>query len=305
MLVRPETVADYPAIADVHARAFGDDVGVPALVALLRQRAAFDPSLSLVAEIDGRVAGHVLFTPQRLRLLDADAPAVMLSPLGVLPEFQRQGVGSALVQEGHHAAASKGYALAWLIGEPDYYPQFGYRQRAYGTWTLPVDASETVSALQDSAVMFGDVVQLRDLWRLDQAHVDFAFDPGPALSDWVSPNPHIESLVFRDAGQVVGFAMFDDRHQDRPRALLARDGGVTMGIVANLARRARIHELYLPLHSSSAAARGLAAPSVRARAPQMAVSLARGALDEYFGLVAAGRRPLGQTGWTTAVDLAD
>ena len=305
MLIRPETVADYTAIGDVHSHAFGNQVGVPALLALLRQGERFDPELSLVAEVEGRVVGHVLFTPQHMRLLGGDVPAVMLSPLGVLPDFQSRGVGTALVQEGHRVATAKGFAVSWLLGVPAYYPRFGYRQQAYGSWTLTVEVPETSTPLEEAAVTCTDIGELQRLWRIDQSDVDFAAEPGSLLTDWVSPNTHIQSLVFREGGEVVGFAMYDDRHQDRPHALLARDGTITMGITSSLARRTHVAELHLPLHPNSSAARGLLPPTLRTIAPQMAASLAPGALDEYLALVDSVRRPLGQTGWLTAVDLAD
>ncbi|HEY8285015.1 MAG TPA: hypothetical protein VIJ28_11575 [Chloroflexota bacterium] len=64
MTIRPEAAADYAAIADLHARAFGHRTGEALVVALLRHRGSFDPELSLVAEMDGRVVGHVLFSPR-------------------------------------------------------------------------------------------------------------------------------------------------------------------------------------------------------------------------------------------------
>lgn len=76
MRIRPETPADYAAIAALHVRAFGDRTGEGLVVALHRQRAAFDPELSLVAEKDGRVTGHVLFSPRHLGLLGQEVRAV-------------------------------------------------------------------------------------------------------------------------------------------------------------------------------------------------------------------------------------
>jgi len=210
LIVRSETVADYPAISDVHAVAFDSQAGEPLIVAMLRQRQLFDPELSLVAELEGRVVGHVLFTPQAMRLLDVEVRAVMLSPVGVLPDFQRQGVGSTLIEEGHRIAAAKGYAFSWLVGIPDYYPRFGYRQRAYGSWMLTMETSGEPS-LDEAPLKHADIPALRELWQLDRAAVDFAGDPGPLLIDWVSPNPHIQSLVFRQRGEIVGFAFHDDR----------------------------------------------------------------------------------------------
>jgi len=109
MLIRPERVTDYPGIATVHARAFSTQRGVPLIVTLQCQRREFDPELSLLAEVDGRIAGHILFSPYQMRLLDQTIPSVNLSPLGIDPAYQRQGIGGRLIAEGHAIAAAKGY----------------------------------------------------------------------------------------------------------------------------------------------------------------------------------------------------
>ena len=127
MLVREEHSGDVAVVAEIHRRAFGDDGEVSALVADLRRSLSNEPGLSLVAEAaDGSVIGHALFTRS---LLDAPRRLVdvqVLSPLGVLPEWQRQGVGSALVRDGLTELGAHGVPLVFLEGSPDYYPRFGF-----------------------------------------------------------------------------------------------------------------------------------------------------------------------------------
>lgn len=99
---------------------------VAGLVDSLRSRIRGDRGLSLVAERDGEVVGHVMFTPS---LLDAPSRLVevqVLSPLAVLPEHQRQGIGSALVRRGLEALAARSVPLVFLEGSPTYYPRFGF-----------------------------------------------------------------------------------------------------------------------------------------------------------------------------------
>lgn len=128
VLVRRETPADVSAIHAVHAAAFADadrpDV-VPVeagLVDALRADDAWLPALSLVAEQDGRVVGHVVCTRGHI----ADVPALALGPLGVLPELQRRGVGSALVHAVLDAADALGEPAVVLLGHREYYPRFGF-----------------------------------------------------------------------------------------------------------------------------------------------------------------------------------
>lgn len=108
IFIRPERVTDDAEISSLHARAFDNRTGEPLVVLLQRQRRAFDPERSLVAEIDGHLVGHILFSPHQIRLLDSSVPAVNLAPLAVQPAYQGQGSGGQLITEGHAIAASKG-----------------------------------------------------------------------------------------------------------------------------------------------------------------------------------------------------
>ena len=134
--IRPERVTDYPEIGALQARAFGNRPGEALIVTLLRQRRAFDPELSLVAESNGRVVGHALFSPHKMRLLDQTVPTVNLAPIAVEPASQGQGIGGQLITEGHRVAAAKGYRVSVLLGHPTYYPRFGYQTHAFGTAQL-------------------------------------------------------------------------------------------------------------------------------------------------------------------------
>ena len=120
IVVREERPADVAAVRAVVTRAFGrpDEAY---LVELLR--AAGKALVSLVAERDGRVAGHVLFSPVAL---DGAPPASGLAPLAVLPDAQRQGLGAALVLAGLARCRAAGHAFVVVLGDPDYYGRFGF-----------------------------------------------------------------------------------------------------------------------------------------------------------------------------------
>lgn len=134
MLIRPERPSDVDAIRAVTAAAFAgapyaappvEPDGVPGeatLVTWLRADPAWIPELSLVAEDDGALVGHVVCTRGDL----GGAPALGLGPLSVLPERQGTGVGSALVRAVLTAAAERGEDTVVLLGEPAYYQRFGF-----------------------------------------------------------------------------------------------------------------------------------------------------------------------------------
>ncbi len=126
MLIRRETTLDREAARSVHEAAFtAPEGGVPAearLVDDLRRSRSWIPELSLVAERDGAVVGHVLCSRGHV----GDRPALGLAPIGVLPEHQRAGVGSALMHSVLGAADALGEPLVALLGDPRYYGRFGF-----------------------------------------------------------------------------------------------------------------------------------------------------------------------------------
>ena len=134
MIVRPETAADHDAVARVVTDAFGGD-GEARLIEVLRASPDHLPELSLVAEVDGAVVGHILFS--RVVVEDrsggASTSALALAPMAVAPAHQRAGVGTALVRAGLERAARRPEAAVIVLGHPAYYPRFGFRPaRAFG-----------------------------------------------------------------------------------------------------------------------------------------------------------------------------
>ena len=78
--------------------------------------------LSLVAEIDGKIVGHIMFTKLKI----GNQVQLALAPLSVLPDYQKQGIGTALIQEGHTRARALGYEYSVVLGSEKYYPRTGY-----------------------------------------------------------------------------------------------------------------------------------------------------------------------------------
>ncbi len=304
--IRPETVPDYAAIADLHARAFGNRPHEPIIVTLLRHRAAFDPELSLVSERDGRIVGHALFSPHTIRLLGHPVRAVNLAPIAVEPAQQGQGIGGALIEEGHRMARARGYAVSFLLGHSSYYPRFGYRTRAYGRSQVTV-ATETLTAepLEGQAPRPDEVGQLDALWRQAEAEVDFSIEPGLQLLDWISPNPAIQALVYRRDGDVVGYTRIHRLEPAEPRIFLARDGEAGQAMAGDIARRAGpgVETLTLPIHPAAASAESFPDATIVAWEAAMAVPLAGSPLQDYLELVARGQRPPGMVVWPVSFEL--
>ena len=95
----------------------------------LRTAPEFVPELDFVAEVDGRLVGNVMYSMAYVLLPDGTRHDVLnLGPLSILPEFQKQGVGSALMRHSLKTAARSGYGAVIFFGHPSYYPRFGFKE---------------------------------------------------------------------------------------------------------------------------------------------------------------------------------
>jgi len=125
--IRAERPADRAGVFDVHSKAF-ETPAEARLVDALREAA--DPIVSLVAVVDGEVAGHVLFTPTTLPGGVDRGRTMGLAPLAVLPSHQNRGIGSRLVRSGLTACRNIGRDVVFVLGHESYYPRFGFRPGA-------------------------------------------------------------------------------------------------------------------------------------------------------------------------------
>ena len=174
MEIREEQPEHEPAVRRLHAAAFGEGHGrvVADLVDGLRRAATTGDALSLVALDADAVVGHALFTRS---LLDAPARLVevqVLSPLGVLPERQGQGIGSALVERGLELLDRRGVPVVFLEGSPTYYARFGFEPGAGRGFRKPSlripDGAFQVRRLSTwEAGMTGTLVYAETFWQHD------------------------------------------------------------------------------------------------------------------------------------------
>lgn len=125
MEIREEIAEDFAAIYEINEAAFGRS-DEPLLVDRLRSRKAIIHSL--VAERNGELVGHALFSPV---MIHKDSGVVIvaagLGPVAVLPAYQKQGIGSALITAGIEMCREAGYRAMIVLGHPNYYPRFGFQ----------------------------------------------------------------------------------------------------------------------------------------------------------------------------------
>lgn len=122
MIVRNETPADAAAIHRVNELGFGSPAEAELVDAL---RDAARPFISLVAEDEGEIVGHICFTPVTVE--GSSAAVAGLAPMAALPGRQKQGIGSRLVEAGLEQCRRAGFGMVVVLGHAEYYPRFGFR----------------------------------------------------------------------------------------------------------------------------------------------------------------------------------
>ncbi|UII31941.1 N-acetyltransferase [Fulvivirga ulvae] len=142
--IRQEKESDYTAVFDLIEEAFRtepmSDHAEHFLVERLRKSQAFIPELSIVAEMDKRVIGHILLTRVTIENEMDKFDSLALAPVSVLPQYQKQGIGGMLIRYAHGKARELGYGSVVLLGHEKYYPKFGYRPAESFGIQLPFDA---------------------------------------------------------------------------------------------------------------------------------------------------------------------
>ena len=119
--IREERPNDVAAVRDLNRRAFGQDQESNIVDALRANGAAL---LSLVATLNDQVVGHIMYSPVSVT---GNVSGTALGPMAVLPEHQRQGIGSKLIEAGNRKLKDAGCPFIVVVGHADYYPRFGFR----------------------------------------------------------------------------------------------------------------------------------------------------------------------------------
>ena len=141
VIIRPESEKDYQVIKEINDAAFNQN-NESLLIEQLRESPDFIPDLSLVAEMEGKIAGHILFYPVKINDGNAEYITLSLAPMAVHPDYQRKGVGGKLITEGKRRAKAMRYDSIIVIGHPEYYPKFGFEKASCFNIRPPFDIPE-------------------------------------------------------------------------------------------------------------------------------------------------------------------
>ncbi|MEK6748423.1 MAG: N-acetyltransferase [Pseudomonadota bacterium] len=161
IIVRPEQTTDVNAVDVVNISAFEGEKEAQ-LVADLRKSPYYIPALALVAEVHGRLVGHIMLSKAQLNRRGLLSEVLVLAPMSVVPSQSHRGIGTRLVQEATGRAQRMGYRAVIVTGQPEYYQKLGFhkgsRWRLYSTLPVP-DSAISAMELHDGTFKEGDTVQ--------------------------------------------------------------------------------------------------------------------------------------------------
>lgn len=151
--IRQENKNDIKDIYEINALAFGQE-NEAKLVDLLRNSGSFVPELSLVATIDNKIVGHILFT--KIKIADEkqnEIESLALAPMAVKPEFQKNGIGGQLIRAGLDKARELNFKSVIVLGHKRYYPKFGFvptsKWNIKSPFDVPAEAFMGIELIED------------------------------------------------------------------------------------------------------------------------------------------------------------
>lgn len=173
--IRQEMEVDYPQTERLVKQVFADetysDQREHVLVHQIRRSEAFIPELSLVAVHEsGEMIGQILLSKITIRDKKLDVPSLALAPVSVLPAYQRQGIGTKLINQALQRAKELNYSSVVVLGHPGYYPRFGFKPASNWEITPPF-------AVQNEAFMAIELIQDGLTNLKGEVQYSAAFDP--------------------------------------------------------------------------------------------------------------------------------
>lgn len=216
--VRSEQASDFNAVANVNYEAFlgwhpdNPYVSEPVMVDLLRHNSLYDPELSLVAEIDGQIAGHALFSPFLFAVLGRKQMGAVLGPIAVRPEFQKAGIGGALIEEGHRRLKHKGFGFSLLCGHDTYYPRFGYEMKMFseaGTKLSICKVDPDAGDLTERPVNEQDMPWIIKKWHEQYDGSSLALFPGDTVCEWMNMCFKCRCSMLSRGDRLLGYIRYE------------------------------------------------------------------------------------------------
>ena len=241
MIIRKETTSDIEAITQVTIAAFRtlqiSNHTEQFIIKALRAAGAL--TLSLVAEINDRVVGHIAFSP--VTISDGTGDWYGLGPVSVLPEYQKQGIGKSLINEGLSLLKQLGGRGCALVGDPNYYIRFGFKNFPElvheGVPQEVFVAKPLVGRVPSGTVEFHQAFKQLSVIEKD-AIADVIIDYAISGVRLDLANPAVDSLIEKE----ILTEMPDGKFVMRPSALAEYDSYLAQVGRLRAAEMSRVHK---------------------------------------------------------------
>lgn len=200
--IRSEKLEDYNSIVNLNYNSFNEwhprnYKAEPLIVSALRHSQYYDKDLSIVAELDGDIVGHALFSMFPLIVMKEKRMGAFLAPICVDTKLQKQGIGKMLIEEGHKRLQDKGVSVALLCGHENYYPKFGYENKTFAVSGVHVSIdAENISTenITERSIKNTDLEWITKQWNNLHKDDRLALYPGDTISQWFN-----HSLIYRSS----------------------------------------------------------------------------------------------------------
>jgi len=143
VMIRSEKGNDFSEIKIINDLAF-KQTNEGLMVEKIRKNKEYIPELSLVAIVDKKIVGHILFFPVKIINDSKINICLSLAPVAVHPDFQNRGIGSKLVKEGLKKSLEMRYSSVIVVGHPNYYPRFGFKPASLWNIRLAIEVPDEV-----------------------------------------------------------------------------------------------------------------------------------------------------------------
>jgi len=163
--LRSELINDYDEIDSVILSAFKQNNEVH-LVHKLRKTKQYNPELSIVAFLGGKIIGHILFYPLKI----GEFETLILAPLAVTLKYQRMGIGGKLIEEGLIRSLEQGFTSVLVVGHPEYYPRFGFEKAS--RWGIRLSSNVPDEAFMAIELIEGSLIGKKGLVDLPKPYLE-------------------------------------------------------------------------------------------------------------------------------------
>lgn len=140
MKIRQEQKSDHRKVYEINKLVFNQE-NESMLIEKIRVGDSYVPELSLVAELDGEIIGHILFSKIKI-LGEAEYESLALGPMAVVPKHQKKGIGGKLLTTGLEIAKELGFESVIVVGHKDYYPRFGFEKASKWNIKCPFEVPD-------------------------------------------------------------------------------------------------------------------------------------------------------------------